>query len=516
MTRLIQRDVLWRLPQHAGEEHKRDLELVHTRADADGKILLTQVPSRMLASLCVTAGVSTGSLSADWLGSFRVPETALALQPAVDGDDPANLLSVHTHTLGDSGFGGKLAHSRSLDVHGTPLRFDLLTVVYIDDGHQLTYPSRREPATSKSLATRVGNTGRLAIALVSAEQGIEQNASKQKWTSADTTPSLGVEVEFVQHDPSWPMRCAVAPSKRRRDADRIRALLAADGAHVTDKLFNHVTGKFAWAIQPRRPFLSVLGSAYRERHSRDRPPGPLWLSPTIRQQLSLVADVYPFLESLSRPTSGTVLVFDASGVNKIGNGGYGVVSRSGATAELAAEILGSTLGGPLQGPCPPLEQWARPESNQRRRVGTLPTFKISDDGLAPTDTPAARAATDFLLQDWGRPDPDWAVEKAGEFRSDPGHINFAEAETGAMALRVGIAKHHAAGHRVLIGGDNTASLHAFHKGRSSSWRVNAVCRRIAAMCFAADVTVAWFWLPSKANAADHPSRLWMSQLRQWR
>ena len=115
--------------------------------------------------------------------------------------------------------------------------------------------------------------------------------------------------------------------------------------------------------------------------------------------------------------------------------------------------------------------------------------RIADDGSPPADTPEARSATDFLLQDWEVPHPCWTVEAAGEFRTDPGHINFGEAEAGAMTLRVAITKHDVSHCRVLIGGDNTASLHAFHKGRSSSWRLNAVCRRVAAMCFVADVSV---------------------------
>jgi hypothetical protein len=510
MSGLVSRAVHWRLPRHMSAEHARDLATVRSRADASGSVLLAHVPGRMLRDFCRTAGVCMAALSLDWLETFRVPTTALELQPSADEDDPALGVSVHTHILGDAGFEGPLAFSRSLDVKGARIRFDLLTICYIDDNHQIVYPSRRRPALARSLATRVGDAGRLAFALVSAELGVEQNPSKLRWTSSDTTPSLGVEVEFVHGDPSWPMRCAVAPCKRRRDAQRLRAILAADGSHVTDELFDHCTGKFAWAVQPRRPFLSVLGSAYRERHASGRGTGPLWLSPAIREQLGLAADIYPFLESLSRPDADTMLVFDASGANAVGRGGYGVVSRAGVTTALSAEILGSTLGEPLRcaypgGPRP------RADQRRRRRVGTLPTYRITGNGSPPADTPAARAATDFLVQDWDDPDPEWTVEAEGEFRADPGHINVAEAEAGAMTVRAAIAKPRMSGRRVIIGGDNTASLHAFHKGRSSSWRVNAVCRRVAAMCYVADVYVAWFWLPSKANPADHPSRLWSTR-----
>ena len=61
---------------------------------------------------------------------------------------------------------------------------------------------------------------------------------------------------------------------------------------------------------------------------------------------------------------------------------------------------------------------------------------------------------------------------------------------------------------LAIGGDNTASLNALRKGRSSVRDINAVCRRVACIAFITKTSVNWFWLPSLSNPADGPSRWW--------
>ena len=59
--------------------------------------------------------------------------------------------------------------------------------------------------------------------------------------------------------------------------------------------------------------------------------------------------------------------------------------------------------------------------------------------------------------------------------------------------------------------DSSALLGAVSKGRSSSFQLNRICQKIAALTVACSIRVGWLWVDSKSNPADIPSRIYAPQ-----
>jgi hypothetical protein len=489
MAPLVAEPLIFRKPEHTDASHRAACADIAAKVDEAGLVGLAELPSSMLKAFSTAARVPLDGLTHNWLANFRCPPSALYLQPAQPHDPPDHCLTVASHILGDAGFEATLGASRDRERKGSGMVFDVCGLIYIDDHHALLYPPVSSPAASLRLAPAVGDAQRLAASLHSANAGCELNTPKLKWSSSATSPSLGVDIEFLTHEPGWPMRVAVAPERRGSTEAQVRALLAGKFTHITEEYFDHLVGKLVWDVLVRRPFLSVYDLVFRARHSKNRPTGLVWLSPRLRQELAMIVDLLPLMEHRSKPLSDMMYIFDASGVNSLGNGGYGVVQRKGVTPRIIAEVMGDAYN-------------------------RLPLYRIGDDGTPPTATKAAAEATKFILQDWNAPTLNWEVMRAGEFERPPPHVNVAEAATGGMTIRVACGNKAVRGHRVAIGGDNTASLCALRKGRSSSFRINGTCRRVAALTFVHDFDALWFWLPSKANPSDGPSRWWMQGRRE--
>jgi hypothetical protein len=86
------------------------------------------------------------------------------------------------------------------------------------------------------------------------------------------------------------------------------------------------------------------------------------------------------------------------------------------------------------------------------------------------------------------------------------HINELEVSSAITALRRrsrSAARH---GERVLLILDSTVAVGVLAKGRSSSKRLNRLCRRAAAIVLAADQYPVYTWTISGWNFADRPSR----------
>lgn len=485
VRRTADRALYWRAPCAVSPDHGR--MVAEARACAvDGTVALADVPRPLLASLAAQFSVDLDRLPGPWLAGFRVPVAALQLQPS-----PRDAASVATRSLllCDAGTG----RDQPVDLPDGADLYDVVTSCYIDDNHGFVYPPPASGAAGIGLAKPVGDALRLGFSMLAASKGILQNVTKLKWTSSRTTPTTGVDIEFVLDDPSWPLRLSVGPERRAVTDAVIRGILAG-GTHVDPFLLAHVRSRRVWETLPRRSMLSAMTAVFDEDPAlKGAAPVPVWLSPRLRRELRLLTMISPTLSSLTRPYSDTVFLFDASGRSDLGWGGYGVVRRSGLDAELAAEITEAVRGTATPSTRPPT---------------ALPCFVIGDDFEPPSASRRSRAVTDFLLQDWEVRFPDWRVVAHGAFRSDPGPINCAEAATGALAAAIAARARSARGRRVLIGGDNLASLHAFHKGRSSSWRLNRACQKVAARCYFGGFDVKWFYVPSKANAADQPSRRW--------
>ena len=84
------------------------------------------------------------------------------------------------------------------------------------------------------------------------------------------------------------------------------------------------------------------------------------------------------------------------------------------------------------------------------------------------------------------------------------HITLLESRVTLTALRS--MRKSAAGKRVFFLLDNSPSLGAIAKGRSSSPRLNAILRKIAAVSLSGDITILCVWVSTSLQPADGATR----------
>lgn len=87
-----------------------------------------------------------------------------------------------------------------------------------------------------------------------------------------------------------------------------------------------------------------------------------------------------------------------------------------------------------------------------------------------------------------------------------GHINHLETDAQLLAVRHMASCPETRGHRVLALMDNTSTLGAVAKGRSSSFALNTTCRKIASVLLDHNISQIAHWVPTALNLADEPSR----------
>ena len=114
---------------------------------------------------------------------------------------------------------------------------------------------------------------------------------------------------------------------------------------------------------------------------------------------------------------------------------------------------------------------------------------------------------------WDRRDR-WHTYREGAWRWPEEHINVKEARASIMALERHVRSpqnHHC---RLLQLSDNLVSVLAFDKGRSKSWSLNSLCRRVCSVVVAANVLWCFRHIRSARNVSDEGSRKkeWMSPL----
>lgn len=86
------------------------------------------------------------------------------------------------------------------------------------------------------------------------------------------------------------------------------------------------------------------------------------------------------------------------------------------------------------------------------------------------------------------------------------HINTVETEAALLAVRHMFSSPTLRGARVALLVDNTATLGAVAKGRSSVASLNNICRKIAKVLLSSHISLLSHWVPSELNPADTPSR----------
>ena len=102
----------------------------------------------------------------------------------------------------------------------------------------------------------------------------------------------------------------------------------------------------------------------------------------------------------------------------------------------------------------------------------------------------------------------------GPWRWPEEHINMKEGRASIMALGRCVRSPQQNHCRLFQLSDNLVSVLAFDKGRSKSWALNALCRRVCSLVVACDIVWRLRHIRSEKNICDKGSRRekWKSPL----
>ena len=283
-------------------------------------------------------------------------------------------------------------------------------------------------------------------------------------------------------------RIRVRPDRLRRLALSIDALLRRGWA--SGPAMSVVTGHLTWAMISRRESLSIMAGIYAFVRRAGLKPIPLW--PSVVRELAWLRATLPLWSCrLDLPWSASVHCSDASPY------GRGVCER-----RLPLDII-AELG----------------RANEKWRYKTVNAITARRHALSS----ASDIITDKEIENYARApevrhrefqeipptllEPaDWKIVHSSRHYSLGKNILQYEAQALETALRHALRNSSALHHRHLCLVDNLALALAAGKGRSTTARLRASLRRIAALLLACDVRLYVRWVPSERNPSDKPSR----------
>ena len=85
-------------------------------------------------------------------------------------------------------------------------------------------------------------------------------------------------------------------------------------------------------------------------------------------------------------------------------------------------------------------------------------------------------------------------------------IDILEGEAVVLGLQWYLRKVQAQGSRVVFLVDNQTLIGALRKERSSSQKLNKICRKVSSLVLAGDLYIDYYYIRSAENPADGPSR----------
>ena len=326
-----------------------------------------------------------------------------------------------------------------------------LWVSYIDDFIVLSHsPSVANAALASGLAALKG-------------VGFVENPKKRFDATHDRfwTPVLGARL-------SLDGTLAPDPVKIAHVFNMTHNILAF--GHTTYRQLMQLVGVWIWFLLLNRPFLSVLFFIYHALNpegglSREQLDGELNLHKQVRMELAHLLNIAPLLfADLRYPTHPYLFASDAS---EEGLGGCWRRTPDGFDLFTPAEKSG---------------WFSKHSEDVPACIATHPTVAL-----------ACQADTH-----------EWKTAFAVKHR-DGAPIVLREALAAlGMCLRCQEGVRGPTRYLTLI--DSTSLLGAFAKGRSSSGRLNAFCRALAAVQGALESRALFAWVSTDLNPADGPSR----------
>ena len=235
---------------------------------------------------------------------------------------------------------------------------------------------------------------------------------------------------------------------------------------ATGRELGSIVGSWIWFLLVRRPLLSVFNHVFRfiERFDRERHA----LSPSVALELTVMCSLAPFLfAELASPFLPTIVTTDAS------TSGFGVMDAPCSAAEI-------------------------------RRFMRIHQHLLLDRGIRQNQSPPSVDLHGLS---------DWRVLRSGRWSSlfRLTHINQLETVTILLALHA--LYPHLLSKRLILCTDNMSCLGGLLKGRSSSYPQLVLLRELAVVFTLAGVVPAPFYVNTKTNPADRPSRICLAEVR---
>lgn len=347
----------------------------------------------------------------------------------------------------------------------------IIVALYIDDNNMFGLGNNHDKDTIKCRMNELIDDFRGAYA----EAGLLEQAKKC------VAPNYN-ELEALGHVVSVGGVIGVSAQKRQDLVRLTRASL--ERSTVSAKAVEHLLGKWVWCMLARRSTLSALNEVF-QLVSRARSRGWRYIRVTkrLRMEFQLVCNLAPAMVTPLTSEANSVVAFDAC------LEGYGVTYAPAIAAERDALIESLTVTGCYS--------------------------NVSTDKMEDSIPDAVRSTNSWFLE--GSPDTlpvvrgkrKWRVARHGAWNSLGEHINVYEIKTGLMALEkaISISKScHSSPKEIFVCGDNTASIGALARGRSSSYTLLRSCRKACVLQLIHNVRVNWIWISTHINPADAPSR----------
>jgi hypothetical protein len=276
--------------------------------------------------------------------------------------------------------------------------------------------------------------------------------SKTVWPS-----SAGVEVLGIHIDGATGL-VGMRADRLRLLAD-VTAAVVRSGACTGDRL-RHLIGRWTWAILVRRPVLSALSAVYKFCYSAGSRSFQIW--PSVRRELWTLIGLAPVLvvQIQRRKWFPYVIAVDAS---TSGGGVVGAHMHPSGVAKLASQPANLPAVSPTAANNGPISGVPSVDSRQWRVVAS---YK------------------------WRR----------------PRHINLLELSALTTSVRWVLSYRDRAVSNCLILSDSAVVVGAVRKGRSSSFEILRALRRLTALVLSSSLNICLWWVPTKHNPADEPSR----------
>jgi hypothetical protein len=276
--------------------------------------------------------------------------------------------------------------------------------------------------------------------------------SKTVWPSSAGVEVLGIHIDGVTG------LVGLRADKLRLLAD-VTAAVVRSGSCTGDRL-RHLVGRWTWAILVRRPALSALSAVYKFCTSAGSRSFQIW--PSVRRELWTLIGLAPILVAKiqRRKWFPYVVAVDAS------SSGGGVVG-----AHMPSEAIAKLASRPANLPL------VSPTTVSNGPIAGVPSVDSSD----------------------------WRVVASYKW-SRSRHINLLELSALTTSVRWALSYRDRATSDCLILSDSAVVVGAVRKGRSSSFVILRALRRLTALVLSSSLNLCLWWVPTKHNPADEPSR----------